>query len=167
MLRVFFFCEMRWGGFAFCSSCSKVSTHSCVRWEGGCMREGRISEVGTQAWSYFAYLYWHVQVDFLCPKMSAIHRQQTETESNKERERERGAEGERNSVCVFVCMSRLSKGSKTVDITMIIRLISYISYMCMHEYVWMCVSVNVSKWVWVRLWVCVCVSVIVCMLLLC
>lgn len=66
----FFFCEMRWGGFAFCSSCSKVSTHDCVWREGG-----GISEVGTQAWSYFAYLYWHVQVDFLCPKMSAIHRQ--------------------------------------------------------------------------------------------
>lgn len=69
----------------------------------------------------------------VCHTQAALSRQQTETESNKERERERGAERERNSVCVFVCMSRLSKGSKTVDITMIIRLISYISYMCMHE----------------------------------
>lgn len=146
--------QLCWGHTGCCffsSSCSKVSTHAreaagkAVAMGYG---EGSGGE-GTQAWSNVAYLYWHVQVDFLWPEnVCAIHTlsRQTERQSERERQEETG--------CMCVC--RLSKGSKTVDITMIIRLISYISYMCMHEYqcVCVCVSVNVSK----RAWVCVCAA---------
>lgn len=67
-----FFSSVRWGGVdsLFAAHALKFRHMTVCGGEGG-----GISEVGTQAWSYFAYLYWHVQVDFLCPKMSAIHRQ--------------------------------------------------------------------------------------------
>lgn len=138
--------------FFLCSSCSKVSTHALVRdvcaWGWGT----------SEACSFVAdiYIYWHVQVDFLCPKsvFNTHTHTHTYTHTEGDRESERHKQTQSMMLNCRVSVSRLSKGRKTVDITMIIRLISYISqtytYACqlIRVSVCGCVCVCVTKLVW-------------------